>query len=326
MPVAVAVYWRNIRGKGFACLTTEMVQRRWSSEEKIRPLRHEKCWISHHVGDFRSSRLLLHTKNAALLLVVRNMNLLLTLALSSLVAAYPSRRQDGFSNTATFTFDAGVLPSSLAVSNYPAGRHRFTADNAFVTDGYLQLKVPGGQTVGNVLCGEVTTTTSNILYGSVRTVAVLSQPAGIVNGLYRLYMLSTGPADSTGMFFYKSDTQESDIEWLSDPASQSNNGQAKLWFTNQNVDGNGPSTYSNILPPADATEVEHEYRTDWYADHVAFYVDGEQKWSTTENVPSTPGSWIWNNWSDGDPGWSAGPPAQDALFKIRNITMYYNTA
>ena len=145
--------------------------------------------------------------------------------------------------------------------------------------------------------------------------------------MVRSHYPSNYPTDKMlGMFFYKSDTQESDIEWVSDPASTSNNGVPQLWFTNQNVNGNGPSTYTSILPPADATSVEHEYRTDWYQDHVAFYVDGVQKWSTTENVPSVPGEWIWNNWSDGNKGWSAGPPAEDSIFKVKNITLYYNTA
>ena len=238
-------------------------------------------------------------------------------------ASLAKGQNPGFANTATFSFENGI-PNGLAVSNYPSGAHSFTRDNAFVSDGYLQLKVPGGQAIGNVLCGEVTTTVSNILHGSVRTVAILSQPAGIVNGMYTfIFGVMT---NEPGMFFYKSDTQEIDIEWLSDPASESNNGTPQLWFTNQNVNGNGASTYTSILPPADATETEHEYRVDWFSDHVAWYVDGEQKWNTTMNVPSTPGSWIWNNWSDGAKGWSAGPPAQDALFKIRSITMYYDTA
>ena len=128
------------------------------------------------------------------------------------------------------------------------------------------------------------------------------------------------------MFFYKSDTQEIDIEWVSDPTSQSNPGVPRLWFTDQNVNGNGPSTNTNIAPPADATTAEHEYRFDWAPGLVAFYVDGKQEWNTTQNVPSTPGSFILNNWSDGDKGWSAGPPATDAIFKVRNLTMSYNTA
>lgn len=128
------------------------------------------------------------------------------------------------------------------------------------------------------------------------------------------------------MFFYKSDTQESDIEWLSDPASESNAGVRKLWFTNQDANGDGASTYNAVEPPADPTSTEHEYRLDWTEGRVAWFVDGVQAWETTEDVPSVAGPWIWNNWASGDKGWSAGPPAVDAVFKIKSIDMYYNTA
>ena len=99
-------------------------------------------------------------------------------------AAPHSARQDGFTNSKTFVFDGNSLPDGLAASNYPAGAHTFSSANAFVSDGYLQLKVPGGQAIGNVACGEVSTTMTNILYGSVRTVAILSRPAGTVNGSF----------------------------------------------------------------------------------------------------------------------------------------------
>lgn len=128
------------------------------------------------------------------------------------------------------------------------------------------------------------------------------------------------------MFFYQSDTQETDIEWLSDPNSSSNAGTRKLWLTNQDANGDGEKTYLAIDPPADPTNTEHEYRIDWTEGRVQWFVDGTQVWETTSDVPSTPGPWIWNNWSNGDIGWSAGPPAEDAVFKIKSIDMYYNTA
>lgn len=130
----------------------------------------------------------------------------------------------------------------------------------------------------------------------------------------------------TGMFFYKSDSQETDIEWLSDPASLSNGGTRKLHFTNQDANGDGSSTHNAITPPADATSAEHEYRLDWTEGLVEWYVDGAKMWETTQDVPSVPGPWVFNNWANGDIGWSAGPPAVDAVFKIRSIDMYYNTA
>ena len=105
---------------------------------------------------------------------------------SAHAAPFVPRQGDGFANTKTFTFEGSSLPSDLVASNYQAGGHSFSSANAVVGDGYLQLKVPGGQAVGSVLCGEVSTTMTNILYGSVRTFAILSQPAGTVNGKHEL--------------------------------------------------------------------------------------------------------------------------------------------
>ena len=128
------------------------------------------------------------------------------------------------------------------------------------------------------------------------------------------------------MFFYAGNTQETDIEWLSDPDSQSNGGIRKLFFTNQDANGDGQKTYTAIDPPADATSAEHEYRIDWTDGRVQWFVDGAQVFEATTDVPSTPGPWLWNNWADGDYRWSVGPPEVDTVFRIKKIEMYYNTA
>ncbi|KAF7556057.1 hypothetical protein G7Z17_g1744 [Cylindrodendrum hubeiense] len=216
-----------------------------------------------------------------------------------------------FSKKAVWTFTGNKLPVGLSASNYGAGDTRlFIPSNAVVRNGYLELLVNGRQTAMPYKCGEVVTNVRNIKYASVRTVAILSEPAGVCNG----------------MFLYKSDTQETDIEWLSDRNSLSNKGTRKLWFTNQDANGDGKSTYKAVTPPSNPTTTEHEYRIDWTAGLVKFFVDGVQIWQTTEDVPSEPGPWVWNNWSSGNKNWSAGPPAKDATFKIKSIKMYYNTA
>jgi beta-glucanase (GH16 family) len=218
-------------------------------------------------------------------------------------------RQAEFANRLTVDFANEGIPESLQVSNYPVNDvWHFSAANSVARDGYLQLLVNGG-TAAPYVGGEVTTAVKNILYASVRTVAILTETPGVCNG----------------MFFYQSNSQETDIEWLSDPNSQSNQGVRKLWLTNQDTNGDG-KTYLAIDPPADPTNTEHEYRIDWTEGRVAWFVDGVQVWETNSDVPSVPGPWVWNNWSNGDIGWSAGPPAQDAVFKIRSIDMYYNTA
>lgn len=228
-----------------------------------------------------------------------------------------------FTNSATYTFTGSSLPAGLHIpdgeeikdrNNEAPYNHIFQASNVAIKDGYLQLKVPGGQNPGAssdyaITGGEVFTEDAGILYASVRTHAIFSTVPGTVQST----------------FFYKSNTQEIDVEYLSDPKSQANTGgQASIHFTNQNING-GQSTTSLTAAPANIDTAEHEYRIDWTKDHTAFYLDGVLKQEYTVNVPSTPGTWLWNNWSNGDKRWSAGPPAKDSVMKVRKIEMYYNT-
>ena len=103
------------------------------------------------------------------------------------------------------------------------------------------------------------------------------------------------------MFLYASDIQEVDIEWLSDPASQSNidSGRGRaLWYTNQAVTPGGDPTHDTSDPPADAFSAVHNYRIDWDGKSSTFHVDGKQQYQFKTNVPTAKdGHWMWNNWS-----------------------------
>ena len=92
-------------------------------------------------------------------------------------------RQTQFNNHASWTFTGSSIPSGLEVSNYGIGGNRvFLPQNAYIQNGYLNLLVNGGQTSMPYKCAEVVTSVSNIKYASVRTVAVLTEPAGVCNG------------------------------------------------------------------------------------------------------------------------------------------------
>ncbi|OLN85818.1 hypothetical protein CCHL11_09221 [Colletotrichum chlorophyti] len=216
-----------------------------------------------------------------------------------------------FTGRLYWDFSSGRMADWLRASEYKVWpTHEFQRSNVAVSGGYLQLKVPGGQKNRPIKGGEVVTTVNNIKYASVRTVAVFTENPGVCNGI----------------FFYKSDKQETDIEWLSDPASQSNAGNRQVWFANQDNNGDRRKTWKSAQPPANPTSTEHEYRLDWIPGMTRFFIDGVQKWNTTKDVPSVSGPWVWNNWADGDKGWSVGPPVKDAVFKIKEIDIYYNTA
>lgn len=92
-----------------------------------------------------------------------------------------------YSKRLVFDFSTATsLPEGLAVSTWTIGdapySHQFEASNVVVGGGYLNLKVPGGQTAPPYSSAEMSTTVSNIKYASVRTVAILSEPAGVCNG------------------------------------------------------------------------------------------------------------------------------------------------
>ncbi|KIW14086.1 hypothetical protein PV08_06867 [Exophiala spinifera] len=234
-----------------------------------------------------------------------------------------------FDNRASFTFGNG-FPDGLQISNYSNHQRgsgpspevpynpKFDPANVHIMDGMLALTVPGHQRPNKhngwaLSSAEVTTVKENILHGSVRTRAILSKVPGTCHGF----------------FFYRSDTQEIDIEYLTDPSSLSNNGPGKripMHYTNQAVDPEDePETQATGTSPLDCTTAVHEYRIDWTSDYTAFYLDGKLQKKFTTNVPSESGPWVWNNWANGNKGWSVGPPSSDNILLIKSIEMYYNT-
>jgi hypothetical protein len=70
----------------------------------------------------------------------------------------------------------------------------------------------------------------------------------------------------------------------------------------------------------------HEYRFDWLPGKVSFYADNQLLRVMTEDIPDSPGHVVFNHWSNGDPGWSAGPPKEDAVFTITHAHLYFNSS
>ncbi|KXT01771.1 hypothetical protein AC579_6365 [Pseudocercospora musae] len=227
-----------------------------------------------------------------------------------------------FASTTTFAFTSDTLPTGLVISSDTIDdssghssatfNHQFDAENVQVKDGYLKLIVPGGRTTSTLQCAEVSTE-FEVLYASVSTYAVLTDEAGVCNG----------------MFFYHSDSQEIDIEWISDANSTSNldanNGTRAMQYTNQGPHGEEDSSEVYGQAADDATSTVHEYRLDWVNGTSSFYLDGVFQQQIQTNVPTTSGNWVWNNWADGNPDFTVGPPKNDAVFQIQKIVMQYNT-
>ena len=187
-------------------------------------------------------------------------------------------------------------------------------------DGGLQLYVRAGATAPiNSLIGmsEVVTNRSDILYGSFR--------AGIkttsINGTCAAF------------FFYRNDTQEIDVEILSTQQQHPSHHIANLVLqsTSSLRAGFNAAGTPGFLPynlPFDPTSAFHEYRYDWTPTAVSFYADGALLDTMTDaaDVPSSAGSIHLSHWSNGDPAWSGGPPASDAVLTISYFKAYFNTS
>ncbi|KAG8632090.1 hypothetical protein KVT40_001230 [Elsinoe batatas] len=192
-----------------------------------------------------------------------------------------------------------VSTNTIAAGTAPFAR-RFMANNVAVSGGYAALTVPGGQQADPILSAEIQTAAKDILYGSVRTVAMASTVAGTTHGFS----------------FYSNDTQEADIAFLTDDT-------AILHLTNEQTGYGQPVTSFGVPSPSDATSAFHEYRMDWVPGKTMFYIDGQLVYQINQNVPSTPGFYLWNNWSNGN-AWAKGPPQGTNTVKIQSIVAYFN--
>ncbi|GAA5888742.1 hypothetical protein JCM16303_005114 [Sporobolomyces ruberrimus] len=181
----------------------------------------------------------------------------------------------------------------------------FTKSNVDIVDGALRLKVTGQSGRGTIVSGEIESRES-VTYGTLETWARATPVEGVCQGI----------------FFYESDNAEIDIELLSSYYSKGYKQylDAGVQYTNQALNSNAKSTSLAQEYGFDPTADFHNYTIQWTPSESRFYIDGEFRNSFTTNVPvDIPSKIIYNNWANGDPKWSAGPPASDAYFLIKSF-------
>jgi len=157
----------------------------------------------------------------------------------------------------------------------------------------------------------------------------------VLYGSFRAAIKFSGTNGTCGAFFwYRNDTQEIDIEFLSKSPNRLNfvvhSPESDL--PSRSIKGSGALGVMNHAKSStdwqQITEYPqgfHEYRFDWMPDRVEFYVDGYHAWSLTDNIPDSPGHIALNHWSNGNPLWSGGPPTEDAVMTVGYVKAYFNT-
>lgn len=92
-------------------------------------------------------------------------------------------------------------------------------------------------------------------------------------------------------------------------------------------DAQGTPTFIKANLPFDPTDDFHEYRIDFLPGSVYFYADSELLAEMdSDAVPTHAGHLVLQQWSNGNPLWSGGPPAQDAVTTVSYVKAYFNSS
>ncbi|KAJ4334570.1 hypothetical protein N0V95_009134 [Ascochyta clinopodiicola] len=200
-----------------------------------------------------------------------------------------------------------IIPNPLKDSKKWAG------DSDHGGDAGLELWVRGNHANGFVNGSEIVSVRDDILLGSFRVGMKLSNSSGTCGAF----------------FFYYNNSQEIDMEFLSHEFNSSGGAVNLVLQSPESVahgnDAAGTPTYKVAPLPFQPDNMFHEYRFDWTADRVAFYVDGAFLWEMTEQIPGEGGGIFFNHWSNGDPNWSAGPPDADTVMTLSYMKGYFNS-
>jgi hypothetical protein len=177
------------------------------------------------------------------------------------------------------------------------------------------IKIPG-TSKSTVPMSEIVSTRDDMLYGSFR----IGVKATAVNGTCGAF------------FFYLNDTAEIDMEFLSlEHQNSSDSGTVHLVIQSEEnkklgyVEAGSPDYNFHSLDFSPAFGY-NEFRFDWLPDRVDFYANGEIIKTITDNIPSSPGSLHIAHWSNGNQGWSAGPPTEDAVMTVSYVKAYFNSS
>ena len=89
----------------------------------------------------------------------------------------------------------------------------------------------------------------------------------------------------------------------------------------------GTPTFAKVNLPFDPTADFHEYRIDFLPGTVVFYADNEiLAEMDSDAVPTHAGHLVMQQWSNGNPQWSGGPPTQDATTTVAYVKAYFNSS
>ncbi|WVR08243.1 hypothetical protein IAU60_005290 [Kwoniella sp. DSM 27419] len=189
----------------------------------------------------------------------------------------------------------------------PAARGEGKKENVYVKGGILHIVVPGGQ--GDTLHPQG----GEIQLAEPITAGVFTMDAQVskVNGTCQAIFTYVRGDDSV---------MHDELDMEITPAR---------WWEGMGLSAYGPGgdkqgVFETNMDGLDTSF--NRYTIGWYNDAPpAFYLNGKATPSPGNHLPVNPSTLMINNWSNGDPGFTAGPPAEDSVLQIRKLEFYYQS-
>ena len=187
------------------------------------------------------------------------------------------------------------------ISTWSNSDQQYSASNVTLdtVNGWVRLKINASPQGTKPVNGEISSKRNNFLYGSYRaSIKFDAVPGGVV-----------------GWFVYRTtaDLHEIDVEFLT---RDTKNIHFTLHHVQTSVD------YKKAPISFDPTADFHEYRFDWHADKVVYFIDGNTIDSLTNKVPDAACSILLNFWSANIPEWGGPAPTQDTYMYVDYMRYY----
>ncbi|OAA64262.1 glycoside hydrolase, family 16 [Niveomyces insectorum RCEF 264] len=220
----------------------------------------------------------------------------------------------------TSTVDRGNYGEMYSVDNMRTQLSSGGKGNGQASSGQsagLELTVKADLVGGMVPVSEIDTNRTDIMYGTFRAGMKLTNVSGTCSAF----------------FWYFNDTQEIDMEFLSKEYNATNSSYPvnlvlqSRQAAEQGYNALDTGNYVVAYLPFDPTEDFHEYRIDFLPYEVIFYADNEVLATMDSGaVPTHPGHLVLQQWSNGNPLWSGGPPAHDSITTVSYVKAYFNSS
>ena len=191
------------------------------------------------------------------------------------------------------TFDSmGDVEAAFTRSSWTNANRAHSPENVRVERGVLRLTLSATTPGEKPVCAEVVSRRTDFFHGTYRASIRMTPVPGAVAGWFT---------------YLGKPLNEIDVEFLSRERSLI---RFTLHHIRTGVD------HGRKMLAFDPTAGFHEYRFDWYADRVEYFVDGEPAATLTGDVPDRPSRLLLNHWSGNIPTFGGAAPTEDAVMDV----------